>query len=512
LIAFIEPISKNVGMYIPAYPLPIMEIASYARSKFPDLPLRVISIPVDYGLPLSREGKDKIYGEVLKDLFDMHPIGVGISCTAIAQAEEVIHLCELIKKKDPGLFVFIGGYFPTIYYEDVLSRTSAVDAIVLGEGEVPTVAIIERLQKGQNPIDETVPNLVWKRDGQIHFTQMGERFDLRQKALLDLDLLKFPKAYEILPYAFSRGCPYHCTFCMEESMRPIRKEVPEEIVRKDLKNLSRQSSAQTLLVSDALFKSFDLLPFIRSLGMKVNFETRSDVLDPVIIPGIADACEALALGFESASYSTLKRMNKVRDRNHYEHYISNTKAIFRQAVAHEIPIMVFMIAGFPGDTVEDLEESLAFAEELSESSGSGGHVFKIGECRVYPKTRLHEMVSYMSDVHFDDNGVFGDNIVTRPSRDLDFDTVVDFMKKIFDLSHNTPSLRKSLLKLMPFFRLTPQALGDEMIPDTCFLDQGREIFNAKPESLSAFREIAPILNKKYTESMSGPRSTRHLPL
>ncbi len=512
MIAFIEPISKNVGMYIPAYPLPIMEIAGYVGARFPDLPLRVISIPVDYGLPLSREAKDKVYGEVLRDLLDMHPIGVGISCTAIAQAEEVIHLCELIKKQDPDLFVFIGGYFPTIYYEEVLSRTSAVDAIVLGEGEAPTVRIIERLQKGRNPIDETVPGLVWKKDEEIRFTPRGGRFDLQQKALLDLDLLKFPKAYEILPYAFSRGCPFHCTFCMEASMRPVRKEVPKEIVWNDLKNLSRQSSAKTLLISDALFKSFDLIPFVRSLGMKVNFETRGDVMDPGVIPQIADACEALAVGFESASYTTLKRMNKVRDRNHYEYYIRNTKAIFRQAVAHEVPIMVFMIAGFPGDTFEDMEQSLAFAEELSKYSGPGGHIFKIGECRVYPKTRLHEMVSSMPDVHFDDNGVFGDNVVTRPSRDLDFDTVVGFMKKIFALSHNTTRLQESLLRLMPFFRLPAQALGDEMIPDICFRDPGREIFDAKPDSLSAFRHKAPLLNKKYTESMSGPRATRHLPL
>ncbi len=512
MIAFIEPISKNIGMYIPAYPLPIMEIAGYARSKFPDLEMRVISIPVDYGLPLTRDGKDRIYGEVLGDLMDMNPKGIGISCTAIAQAEEVIHLCELIKEKDPDQFIFLGGYFPTIYYEEVLSRTSAVDTIVLGEGEVSTVAIIKRLIRGENPVHDTVPNLAWKKDGQIHFSRKGRRFDLHQKALLDMDVLRFPRAYEILPYAFSRGCPYRCTFCMESSMRTIRMEVPEEIVRNDLNNLSNRCNAQTMLISDALFKSFDLLPFIGSLGMKVNFETRCDALDPALIPRMADACEALALGFESASYRSLKRMNKVRDRNHYEYYISNTRAIFRQAVAHGIPIMVFMIAGFPGDTVEDLEQSLAFAEELAKISGPGGYVFKIGECRVYPKTKLYELASSMPGVHFEDNGVFGDNVVTRPSRDLGFEEVVGFMDKIFGLSHNTPSLQKSLLRLMPFFRLPPQAMGDEILPDTCFRDRERSIFNAKPESLSAFRAVASLLNEKYSKLMSGPRSTRHLPL
>ncbi|RLG28639.1 hypothetical protein DRN98_09425 [Methanosarcinales archaeon] len=128
---------------------------------------------------------------------------------------------------------------------------------------------------------------------------------------------------------------------MEEFIRPFRKEVPPEIIRHDLNNLSQQINAHTLMVSDALFKSFSLFPYLRSLGMKVNFETRCDVLDPPILPGIADVCGVLAPGFESASYDTLRRMNKVRDRDHYDHYIANTIAIFKQAVKNEIPIIVF---------------------------------------------------------------------------------------------------------------------------------------------------------------------------
>ncbi len=53
-------------------------------------------------------------------------------------------------------------------------------------------------------------------------------------------------------------------------------------------------------------------------------------------------------------------MNKVRDRSHFQKYISNTKEIFQKAIENEIPLMVFMIAGYPGDTEEDLKESLNF--------------------------------------------------------------------------------------------------------------------------------------------------------
>jgi len=512
LILLLEPISRNIGMYVPAYPLPLMEIASFVKSKIPEVAIRIISMPMDYGIPLTYEGKNKIYRELLEDLSKTNPRGIGISCTAIAQAEEVIHLCEFIKEYDPNIFIFLGGYFPTIYYEEILLRTSAVDLIVVGEGEEPALRIIELLEMGKDPINENVPNVVWKEEGKIRLTKKGPRFDLKKKALLSLELLRDPGEYDILPYAFSRGCSYQCNFCMEQFIRSVRRAVPPDIVRKDLKNLSQQSNAHTLLISDALFRSFDLFPLLRSFGMKVNFETRCDVLDPSSIPIIADVCGVLALGFESASYSTLRRMNKVKDHSHYLKYLSNTTAIFKEAARNEIPIVIFMIAGYPGDTEEDLEESLVFAKELSKHSGPGGHVFKIGECHVYPKTKIYELALSLPDVVFDDDGVLGQNIVRQPSKNLDFETVLTYTKDIFNLSHYTPKLQAAILNVMPFFRLPSHSLNNDIIPNTCFRGNDRAIFDVHRESLMALREVVTNLTDEYKKSMSSQRSTRSLPL
>jgi len=512
LVLFIEPISKNIDVYVPAYPLPIMEIASFVKYNIPEIDIGIISIAVDYGLPLTQKGREQVYGELLRDISEIKPKGVGISCTAIAQAEETIYLCELIKELDPNIFIFLGGYFPTIYYEEIFSRTSAVDLIVVGEGELPALKIIELLEKGENPINKDIANLAFKKDGRIHLTKTGDRFDLKNKALLNLKLLRYPKAYDILPYSFSRGCPYRCNFCMEDNIRPFRREVPPDIVKRDLTHLSSHCNSHTLLVSDALFKSFDIFPFLRSLGMKVNFETRCDVMNTSIIPKIADVCGMLALGFESASYGTLRRMNKVRDRSHYEKYISNTKTIFREAVANEIPLMVFMIAGYPGDTEEDLEESLNFTKELSSIRGPGGYVFKIGECRAYPKTKLYNLVLSSPDVVFDDDGVFGQNIVRQPSKGVNFETILAYMNEIFNLSNYTPKLHATIMNMMPFFRLPARALQDEMIPNICFRGSDRGIFDVHGRSLSTFRELVPKLTEKYKKWMSGQRSTRSLQL
>ena len=512
MILFIEPISRNIGMYVPAYPLPLIEIASFVKFKRPDLDIGVISIPVDYGLPLSQEGKEQINERLLKDISEMKPKGIGISCTAISQAEETIQLCELIKGHDPNIFIFLGGYFPSIYHEEIWGRTSAIDVIVIGEGEVPSLKIIGALEQGKNPLDSKIPNLSWKKEGKIYRSRKSKGFDLNNKGPLNLDLLRYPRAYEILPYAFSRGCNYQCHFCMEDLIRPLRTVVPEEIVRRDLNQLSKQTNAHTLLISDALFQSFHLFPLIRSLDMKVNFETRCEIMDPSILDDIADMCGVLAIGFESASYNTLKRMNKVRDRAHYEMYISNTIDTFNAAVRNNIPIVVFMIAGYPGDTEEDLQASLDFARELSRHSGPGGHIFKIGECRAYPKTKIYDLASSLPDCMISEDGYFGDNIIKKPSKDLDFETVLAYMDEIFNLSNNTPKIQNTISGVMPFFRIPAQALRDEMIPDACYTGNNRAVFNIMGESLETYRISVPLLIEKYKKWMSDQRSRRDLNL
>ena len=108
MVVFIEPISKNIDMYVPAYPLPLMEIASFVKSNIPGVDLGIISIPMDYGLPLTRVGRDQIYRELTEDIRKMRPAAVGISCTSISQAEEVdkIFKAYLLGRIECNILVF----------------------------------------------------------------------------------------------------------------------------------------------------------------------------------------------------------------------------------------------------------------------------------------------------------------------------------------------------------------------------------------------------------------------
>ena len=123
---------------------------------------------------------------------------------------------------------------------------------------------------------------------------------------------------------------------------------------------------------------------------------------------------------------------------------------------------------------------------------------------------IYDLALYLPDVVFDDDGVFGQNIVRQPSKNFDFDTVLFYMREIYNLSNPTSELQDTLLNIMPFFRLPAHALKDDLIPNTCFRGEDRQIFSIQSKSLAAFRPLTPKLTDKYANLMSEQRSVRDL--
>ena len=101
-------------------------------------------------------------------------------------------------------------------------------------------------------------------------------------------------------------------------------------------------------------------------------------------------------------------------------------------------------------------------------------------------------------------------MVRRPSKNLHFETVLKYNKKIFNLSYAAPKLKDTMLNMMPLFRIPVEALADDMIPPDCYVDEGRSILNVKGKSLAKLRTCIPRLAEKYKNEMSAQRSARHL--
>ena len=122
-------------------------------------------------------------------------------------------IAKLLKAWDENVIVIIGGPHATSLPEECV-QSDAVDYIVIGEGEISTLELVNAILK-ENKNPEQVNGIAFKGDnGKIKFTHPQERIP-------DLDTLPYP-ARELLDLELyfqkgsiisTRGCPYNCNYC-----------------------------------------------------------------------------------------------------------------------------------------------------------------------------------------------------------------------------------------------------------------------------------------------------------
>jgi len=129
-------------------------------------------------------------------------------------------LAEKIKKITDAPIVF-GGVHPTLAPEEVIKQ-KAVDIVCVGEGEKPIAELLENLKKGKK--EHHIANLWFKDKGKIIKNEVRPLLDLNKLPLPDRDLFlgQLPDSYFRSPAIMtSKGCPFSCTFCSNNSLRKI---------------------------------------------------------------------------------------------------------------------------------------------------------------------------------------------------------------------------------------------------------------------------------------------------
>jgi hopanoid C-3 methylase len=82
--------------------------------------------------------------EFRKEVRGFRPDAVGIWLDALANVPEVVELAKLVKRRLPDAFVFIGGQAVSLVADEIRAHADgAIDAIVIGEGEVATPSLLE---------------------------------------------------------------------------------------------------------------------------------------------------------------------------------------------------------------------------------------------------------------------------------------------------------------------------------------------------------------------------------
>ena len=338
------------------------------------------------------------------------PEVVGISMSYATQSVQALVLGTLLKQQLPGVHITMGGAYLTqwvlLMEEAQLALLfSATDSVVLGEGEIP---LVQMLEGGTNSAAlAVVPNLIYREEssGEIRRSQALVFTDLTQQAPpdysdLDLDAYLIPEP--VLPYLLTRGCYWQrCAFCQNRiggyRPRPYQS-VP---VDKALVELSALSAAyhcrhfhfcgDVIHVSDLQAFSQSMLAAQSPFYWHTNLRAEKD-FTPDFCAQLAQAgLTSVAMGVESGCQQTLDNMDKGLD-------ISTLSQTLTHLYDAGVATQVTAIFGFPGESEAEAQLTVEFLKHHIHSISG----FEVGLLLVLPGSGMHndpqrfgvKMISY----------------------------------------------------------------------------------------------------------------------
>lgn len=254
-------------------------------------------------------------------LADFRPHVVGISSTFTVKLYQTLQIAEAAKAAHPQTFTVVGGHHPSLYPSDF--QHPAVDAIVVGEGEVTMRELVDCLAAGGDP--SRVPGLVLNRPEGQYFTG--------QRALVPhLDALPQPQRALTQPFRpyyhlftewpiaaveTTRGCPYRCSFCAV--WRFYQGRVRFKSPRRVVEELESIAEPKVFFTDDnflaSVRRSQELARLIRERGIRKQYyiQARSDVIvrHPELIAAWREVgLDGVFIGFEKPDQTGLDAVNK----------------------------------------------------------------------------------------------------------------------------------------------------------------------------------------------------------
>lgn len=280
----------------------------------------------------------------------------------------VLKTAKIIRKNTENAFIVVGGPQITAYPQESM-ETGLFDMGIVGEAEEISEKIVNCFNTEKiNSIEGTILNI----KGKIITNKY-------QPLLDDINLLPFPD-FDLInnnyfsltvqkPFATmitSRGCCYNCSFCSQiYNGNKIRYRTPENVAD-EIEIYVKKYRVKEIIFFDETF-TFDKNRVIdicneiikRNLKFIFNIRTRVDKIDEEILIKLKEAgCSTIHMGIESASDKTLQNMNKGITVKTIKNAVDLCKksGIFTRG---------YFILGYPGETKEDMLNTINFSKKLN---------------------------------------------------------------------------------------------------------------------------------------------------
>ncbi|MBF0120503.1 MAG: radical SAM protein [Desulfobacterales bacterium] len=298
---------------------------------------------------------------------------------------------SLEKLKDAtDAIIIVGGPHATYFHKQVLIDCPSIDIVIRHEFDTKIASVVSNIHNLSD-----IKGITFRKNNEL-----VDNFD--GTVAENLDNIPFPDRvtipwhwykeawYSRLPFMnmmTSRGCPYHCAFCLwPQTMYGHKQRFRSlENVFNELHHLRDKYKVKEINIDDDTFTTNKnrVIDFCQRLR-KENFNIiwtcngRVDNVDDEMLAEMkASGCKMIRLGIESGSQEVLDKINKGLTLKKIEEGVKSVKK-------HGIQALGGFMFGFPYDSKNSINKTIQFAKKLSPDQVQ----FSIPMC--YPGTSLYE--------------------------------------------------------------------------------------------------------------------------
>ena len=287
----------------------------------------------------------------------------------------VIEMMQFIKTESSlsHATIVLGG--PDVRHNVEGYLGAGAQVLVVGEGEQSMLEIVQTVQQGNNTEFGHIAGVAYQSDdGAIIKTQERDK-------IKDIDLLPFPNRHKIdmnvyletwkkhhgqsaMTISTQRGCPYTCKWCSTAVYGQSYRRRSPALVAKEMKLLKDQYNPDTIWFVDDVFTVSHkwLSEFVQEVKKQdaiIPFEciTRADRMNEDVIQNLKEAgCFRVWIGAESGSQKVIDLMDRRVD-------VQKVRDMIKLSQQYKIEAGTFIMVGYPGETEEDIKETINHLKE-----------------------------------------------------------------------------------------------------------------------------------------------------
>ena len=383
-------------------PLALMSLAAYLESK--GISSEIIDIKTTNFIAVNEREEKEINKMIIKAIKKIDPQLIGITAFC-HEINETIRLAKLIKQKFPKKTIVVGGVQGTLFPESFLFRSSPVDIVVIGEGEVTLTELAKKIKENKPTKDvlgiATLNNSKIVRTGWRPLIEDLDSIPFPAFEKVDMEFYLKPSIYGIryLPlscfYIFtSRGCPGMCTFCVNKNLwkasgctKLVRFRSIKNVVD-EIELLAYKYKMDALYIYDDSFivsrqRAIDFCEELKKRNLKLIWgcEARVDKIDAGIVKLMKETgCVQIDFGVESGTQTRLDSVKK---------YITTAQIekAFKICKKYKMRTNASLMFNFPNETEEEVKQTWALAERIK----STNYTFSI--LTPYPGTDIYDSLN-----------------------------------------------------------------------------------------------------------------------